>query len=177
MRFQIKPGMRTSSPSSGELGASNSASLRRSRGRPPGSKNKQKQPIIFTRETPNALRSHLFEIATGADIVGSIAAYARRRRRGVSLLCASGVVADISLRLPGVLPGSDVVVLDGRFEILSLSGSFLPAATGLTVLLAGGQGQVVGGRLTGELVASGPVMVVAATFRLVQLKQNKKAFF
>ncbi|KAL0926994.1 hypothetical protein M5K25_003254 [Dendrobium thyrsiflorum] len=157
--------MHSSSPSSGELAASNSASLRRSRGRPPGSKNKPKQPIILTRETPNALRSHLFEIVTGADIIGSIAAYARRRNRGVSVLSATGVVSDISLRQPGAPAGSDVIVLRGRFEILSLSGSFLPAATGLTVILAGGQGQIVGGSIAGELVASGPVMVVAATFR------------
>ncbi|KAE8794201.1 AT-hook motif nuclear-localized protein 23-like [Hordeum vulgare] len=62
-----------------------------------------------------------------------------------------------------------VVTLHGRFEILSLSGAFLlspcpPGATGLVVYLAGGQGQVVGGTVIGELVASGPVMVVAATF-------------
>lgn len=59
--------------------------------------------------------------------------------------------------------------LHGRFEILSLCGTFLPApsppgATGLTVYLSGGQGQVVGGSVVGELVASGPVMVIAATF-------------
>lgn len=50
-----------------------------------------------------------------------------------------------------------------------MSGAFLPApspqgATGLTVYLACGQGQVVGGTVVGALVASGPVMVVAATF-------------
>ncbi|XP_028790920.1 AT-hook motif nuclear-localized protein 15-like [Neltuma alba] len=62
-----------------------------------------------------------------------------------------------------------VITLNGRFEILSLSGAFLPApsppgATGLTVYLAGGQGQVVGGAVVGSLVASGPVLVIAATF-------------
>ncbi|XP_020585407.1 AT-hook motif nuclear-localized protein 25-like [Phalaenopsis equestris] len=165
--FQIKQraGMQTSSPSSGELAASNSSSLRRPRGRPPGSKNKPKQPITVAHETPSSLRSHLFEITTGSDIISSIAGYARRRHRGVYVLTATGVVADISLRQPGVPPGSDVAVLRGRYEILSLTGSFLPAATGLAVLLSGGQGLVVGGYVAGELVASGPVMVVAATFR------------
>ncbi|KAJ4963681.1 hypothetical protein NE237_023620 [Protea cynaroides] len=37
-------------------------------------------------------------------------------------------------------------------------------ATGLTVYLAGGQGQVVGGIVVGALIASGPVMVIAVTF-------------
>ncbi|KAJ6872661.1 hypothetical protein NC651_031705 [Populus alba x Populus x berolinensis] len=39
-----------------------------------------------------------------------------------------------------------------------------PAASGLTVYLAGGQGQVVGGSVAGPLLASGPVVVMAASF-------------
>ncbi|XP_038988415.1 AT-hook motif nuclear-localized protein 23-like [Phoenix dactylifera] len=141
---------------------------RRPRGRPPGSKNKPKPPIIITRESPNALRSHVLEIASGTDIMDAIAVFARRRQRGVSILSGSGVVTDVTLRQPAAPPGA-VVTLHGRFEILSLSGAFLPApsppgATGLTVYLAGGQGQVAGGKVVGELVASGPVMVIAATF-------------
>ncbi|XP_010907805.1 AT-hook motif nuclear-localized protein 20 [Elaeis guineensis] len=148
--------------------AGGGASGRRPRGRPPGSKNKPKPPIIITRESPNALRSHVLEIASGTDIMDAIAVFARRRQRGVSILSGSGVVTDVTLRQPAAPPGA-VVTLHGRFEILSLSGAFLPApsppgATGLTVYLAGGQGQVVGGRVMGELVASGPVMVIAATF-------------
>ncbi|XP_072998302.1 AT-hook motif nuclear-localized protein 15-like [Typha latifolia] len=144
------------------------SSGRRPRGRPPGSKNKPKPPIIITRESPNALRSHVLEIASGTDIMDAIAAFARRRQRGVSVLSGSGVVTNVTLRQPAAPPGA-VVTLHGRFEILSLSGAFLPApspagATGLAVYLAGGQGQVVGGSVVGELVASGPVMVIAATF-------------
>lgn len=140
---------------------------RRPRGRPPGSKNKPKPPVIITRESPNALRSHVLEISSGSDIMESIAAFARRRQRGVCVLSGSGVVTNITLRQPAA-PGA-VVTLHGRFEILSLSGAFLPApsppgATGLTVYLAGGQGQVVGGSVVGALMASGPVMVIAATF-------------
>ncbi|OAY63934.1 AT-hook motif nuclear-localized protein 29 [Ananas comosus] len=127
-----------------------------------------KPPIVVARESPSALRSHVLEIASGADIAGAVAAFARRRGRGVSVLSASGAVANVTLRQPAAPPGA-VVALHGRFDILSLSGAFLPAPTppppaGLTVYLAGGQGQVVGGSVVGELLASGPVMVVAATF-------------
>ncbi|XP_008801621.1 AT-hook motif nuclear-localized protein 15-like [Phoenix dactylifera] len=144
------------------------SSGRRPRGRPPGSKNKPKPPIIITRESPNALRSHVLEIASGTDIMDAVAVFARRRQRGVSILSGSGVVTNVTLRQPAAPPGA-VVTLHGRFEILSLSGAFLPppsppGASGLTVYLAGGQGQVVGGSVVGELVASGPVMVIAATF-------------
>lgn len=142
---------------------------RRPRGRPPGSKNKPKPPVVVTRESPNAMRSHVLEIASGADIVDAIAGFSRRRQRGVSVLSGTGAVTNVTLREPAGAGGAAAVALRGRFEILSMSGAFLPApappgATGLTVYLAGGQGQVVGGSVMGELIASGPVMVIAATF-------------
>lgn len=57
--------------------------------------------------------------------------------------------------------------LQGRFEILSLSGSFMPTENGVTrsrsggmsVSLAGPDGRVMGGGLAGLLVAAGPVQV------------------
>ncbi|KAL2514984.1 AT-hook motif nuclear-localized protein 22 [Forsythia ovata] len=140
---------------------------RRPRGRPSGSKNKPKPPIIITRDSANALRSHVMEVADGCDIQESVSTFATRRQRGVCILSASGTVNNVTLRQPSA-PGS-VVSLHGRFEILSLSGSFLPppgppAASGLTIYLAGGQGQVVGGNVVGPLFASGPVVIMAASF-------------
>uniref|UniRef100_A0A6N2K403 AT-hook motif nuclear-localized protein n=1 Tax=Salix viminalis TaxID=40686 RepID=A0A6N2K403_SALVM len=140
---------------------------RRPRGRPSGSKNKPKPPIIITRDSANALRTHLMEVADGCDIVESVATFARRRQRGVCIMSGTGTVTNVTLRQPAS-PGA-IVTLHGRFEILSLAGSFLPlpappAATGLTIYLAGGQGQVVGGSVVGTLTASGPVVIMAASF-------------
>ncbi|XP_042466097.1 AT-hook motif nuclear-localized protein 20-like, partial [Zingiber officinale] len=144
------------------------AGPRRPRGRPPGSKNKPKPPIFITRDSPNALRSHVMEVAPGADVAECIAQFARRRQCGISVLSGAGAVANVTLRQPSA-PGAAVVSLQGRFEILSLAGTFLPGpaplgSTGLIVYLAGGQGQVVGGSVVGALVAVSPVMVIAATF-------------
>ncbi|KAJ8767686.1 hypothetical protein K2173_018244 [Erythroxylum novogranatense] len=140
---------------------------RRPRGRPAGSKNKPKPPIIITRDSANALRTHLMEVADGCDLVESVATFARRRQRGVCIMSGTGTVTNVTLRQPAS-PGA-IVSLHGRFEILSLAGSFLPppappAATGLTIYLAGGQGQVVGGSVVGTLTASGPVVIMAASF-------------
>uniref|UniRef100_A0A7N0U4R0 PPC domain-containing protein n=1 Tax=Kalanchoe fedtschenkoi TaxID=63787 RepID=A0A7N0U4R0_KALFE len=140
---------------------------RRPRGRPPGSKNKPKPPVIITRESANTLRAHILEVASGCDLFDCVATYARRRQRGICIMSGSGVVTNVTLRQP-TAPGA-VVTLHGRFEILSLAGSFLPppappGATSLTIFLAGGQGQVVGGSVVGELVAAGPVIVIAASF-------------
>lgn len=140
---------------------------RRPRGRPPGSKNKAKPPVIITRESANTLRAHILEVASGSDVFECVSTYARRRQRGICVLSGSGTVTNVSIRQPAAAGG--VVTLHGRFEILSLSGSFLPppappGATSLTIYLAGGQGQVVGGSVVGELIAAGPVIVIAASF-------------
>lgn len=141
---------------------------RRPRGRPAGSKNKPKPPIIVTRDSPNALRSHVIEISNGADIVESVSTYARKRGRGVCVLSGSGTVANVTLRQPAS-PAGSVLTLHGRFEILSLSGTVLPppappGAGGLSIFLSGGQGQVVGGNVVGPLMAAGPVVLMAASF-------------
>lgn len=141
---------------------------RRPRGRPPGSKNKPKPPILVTRDSPNALRSHVLEVSSGSDVVESVSVYARRRGRGVCVLSGSGMVTNVTLRQPAA-PAGSVVTLQGRFEILSLSGTVLPppappGAGGLSIFLSGGQGQVVGGSVVGPLTASGPVVLMAASF-------------
>ncbi|CAN6562682.1 hypothetical protein ACFX13_028298 [Malus domestica] len=151
----------------GSTSAGEAEITRRPRGRPAGSKNKAKPPIIITRDSANALRSHVMEVANGCDIMESVSTFARRRQRGVCILSGSGTVTNVTLRQPAS-PGA-VVTLHGRFEILSLSGSFLPppappAASCLTIYLAGGQGQVVGGGVVGPLLASGPVVIMAASF-------------
>ena len=140
---------------------------RRPRGRPPGSKNKPKPPVIITRESANTLRAHILEVTNGCDVFDCVATYARRRQRGICVLSGSGTVTNVSIRQPSA--AGAVVTLQGTFEILSLSGSFLPppappGATSLTIFVAGGQGQVIGGSVVGELTAAGPVIVIAASF-------------
>ncbi|KAG6497921.1 AT-hook motif nuclear-localized protein 23-like [Zingiber officinale] len=151
-------------PQGGDVGS------RRPRGRPQGSKNKPKPPVIITRESANVLRAHMLEVGAGCDVFDCIATYAHRRQRGVCVLSGSGVVTNVTLRQPsGPAAAGGVVTLQGRYEILSLAGSFLPppappGATSLSIFLAGGQGQVVGGNVVGALYASGPVIIIAASF-------------
>lgn len=151
----------TPNSDTGHMGA------RRPRGRPSGSKNKPKPPVIITRESANTLRAHILEVSSGCDVFETVATYARRRQRGICILSGSGTVNNVSLRQPAA--AGSVLTLQGRFEILSVSGSFLPppappGATRLTIYLAGGQGQVVGGSVVGALIASGPVIVITASF-------------
>ncbi|XP_054817591.1 AT-hook motif nuclear-localized protein 16 [Prosopis cineraria] len=140
---------------------------RRPRGRPAGSKNKPKPPIIVTRDSANALKAHALEVTSGCDINESLLSFARRKQRGICILSGTGCVTNVTLRQ--LASSGATVTLHGRFEILSLLGSILPppappGITGLTIYLAGAQGQVVGGAVVGALVASGPVVIMAASF-------------
>ncbi|XP_021300977.1 AT-hook motif nuclear-localized protein 16-like [Herrania umbratica] len=147
--------------------AAEGENIRRPRGRPAGSKNKPKPPIIVTRDSANALRAHAMEVSSGCDVNESLANFARRKQRGICVLSGSGCVTNVTLRQPA--SSGAIVTLHGRYEILSLLGSILPppappGITGLTIYLAGAQGQVVGGGVVGALIASGPVLVMAASF-------------
>lgn len=158
-----KRGKQQERPASGAPGEGS----RKPRGRPPGSKNKPKPPIIITRDNGNAMRSHVLEVAGGCDIGEAVASFARRRQRGVCVMGASGNVSNVTLRQP-TTPGA-TVTFHGRFEIISLAGAFLPPpspapTTGLTVALAGTAGQVLGGSVVGTLMAAGPVLVIASSF-------------
>ncbi|CAL5432346.1 unnamed protein product [Camellia sinensis] len=168
--FETNPENEEHNDDNGGSHRSDDMVTRRPRGRPPGSKNKPKPPVIISRESANTLRAHILEVSNGCDVFDSVAIYARRRHLGICVLGGSGTVTNVSLRQPAMAAGGGPVVrLHGTFEILSLTGSFLPppappGATSLTVFLGGGQGQVVGGSVVGELVAAGPVVVIAASF-------------
>ncbi|XP_074577584.1 AT-hook motif nuclear-localized protein 21-like [Curcuma longa] len=159
-----------SSGSKGRHNAANASSWRPRRGRPLGSKNKKKPPVIITRESPDALRPHMLEIASGTDIVAAVSALAARGQRGLCVLSGRGGVADVTLRQPWLEAAAASVTLPGRFEIVSLDGAFLPApaplgASGLAVTVASrGTGQVMGGNVIGKLIAAGTVYVISASF-------------
>ncbi|KAJ7957902.1 AT-hook motif nuclear-localized protein [Quillaja saponaria] len=99
------------------------AATRRFRGRPMGSKNKPKPPIIVTRDSKQSYQSHVLEVSAGVDILESLSNYAKRRGKGICVLSGSGIVANVSLRRPASDSGESVVNLQGRLEILSLSGN------------------------------------------------------
>ncbi|XVE60589.1 hypothetical protein DITRI_Ditri05aG0140500 [Diplodiscus trichospermus] len=143
--------------------------VRRPRGRPPGSKNKPKPPVIITREPDPAMSPYILEIPGGNDVVEAISRFSRRKNIGICVLTGSGTVSNVTLRQPSTTPGA-TITFHGRFDILSLSATFLPQTTSchvpntFSISLAGPQGQIVGGFVAGSLVAAGTVFIVAATF-------------
>lgn len=65
---------------------------------------------------------------------------------------------------------------EGKYDILCLNGAVLPPpspveASGVSVVLMGEDGALIGGKVAGELVTAGTVMVVAATFRNLRFQR------
>ncbi|CAI5994144.1 unnamed protein product [Closterium sp. NIES-65] len=89
---------------------------------------------------------------------------------GVCVLSANGSISSATLRDPS--GGANTTIHEGRFELLNMSGSFLPhdpadpdgRMGGLSVSLVSSNGRVVGGGVAGRLVAATPVQVILATF-------------
>lgn len=143
---------------------------RRPRGRPPGSKNKPRPPVVITREPDQpAMSPFILELPGNSDIVDSLTRFTRRRGISICVLTATGAVADVTLKQP-VPPAGATVTFHGRFDILSLSAVFLVQTAsynglgGPTISLAGPQGQIVGGMVVGPLISAGTVYVVATSF-------------
>ncbi|CAK9327966.1 unnamed protein product [Citrullus colocynthis] len=160
-------------------GASSSAdtSGRKPRGRPPGSKNKPKPPIVITKENESSMKPVVIEISAGNDVVDTLLNFARKRHVGLTVLSGSGSVSNVTLRHP--MSHSTSLSLHGPFSLVSLSGSFLANTTPFSskppspsssssssfgICLAGAQGQVFGGIVGGKVTAASLVVVVAATF-------------
>ncbi|XP_022766421.1 AT-hook motif nuclear-localized protein 17-like [Durio zibethinus] len=167
--------LNSSLPSGGSAGGASGGDgstievVRRPRGRPPGSKNKPRPPVIITRESDPAMSPYILEIPGGNDVVEAISSFSRRKNIGICVLAGSGTVSNVTLRQPSTTPGA-TVTFHGRLDILSLSATFLPETTSchvpntFSISLAGPQGQIVGGFVAGSLVAVGTVFIVAATF-------------
>ncbi|XP_022753706.1 AT-hook motif nuclear-localized protein 16-like [Durio zibethinus] len=164
------------------------STARKPRGRPPGSKNKPKPPIVITRDSDSAMKPVILEISAGCDIIDTIISFAGRNHVSVSIISATGSVSNVTLRHP--VSHAPALSLHGPFGLLSFSGSFIGSGTlcsssktpqsssssspspcslsslscSFGVTLAGAQGQVFGGIVGGKVMAATPVIVVAATF-------------
>ncbi|KAJ6388792.1 hypothetical protein OIU77_027199 [Salix suchowensis] len=108
---------------------------------------------------------HIITVNAGEDVTMKIISFSQQGPRAICVLSANGVISSVTLRQPDSSGGT--LTYEGRFEILSLSGSFMPSETGgarsrsggMSVSLASPDGRVVGGGVAGLLVAASPVQV------------------
>ncbi|KAG6640494.1 AT-hook motif nuclear-localized protein 1-like [Carya illinoinensis] len=167
-----------SSPTSPSLFSS-----KRGRGRPAGSGNWQLLASLgdlFANTAGGDFTPHVVTVNTGEDVAGKILSFAQKGPRGICILSANGAVSNVTIRQPGSSGG--ILTYEGRFEILSLSGSFTVTDNGgtrgrtggLSVSLAGPDGRVIGGGIAGLLMAAGPIQMVVGSFMPNGYKTHKR---
>ncbi|KAF3501136.1 hypothetical protein F2Q69_00040013 [Brassica cretica] len=124
--------------------------------------------------------THQFTVNAGEDVTMNVMPYSQGSR-AICILSATGTISNVTLRQPTTSGGT--LTYEGRFEILSLSGSFMPTdnggtkgrSGGMSISLAGPNGKIVGGGLAGMLIAAGPVQVIMGSFIVMhQAEQTQK---
>ncbi|XP_020233231.1 AT-hook motif nuclear-localized protein 17 [Cajanus cajan] len=109
--------------------------VRHPRGRPPGSKNNPKPPLVITREPEPTMTPFILEIPGGSDMVEALARFSRRKNTGLCVLSSSRIVTNITLCQPSVTLGATVTFHD-RFDVLSLSAMLLLHASSAIAISA-----------------------------------------
>ncbi|CAL0324325.1 unnamed protein product [Lupinus luteus] len=160
------------------------------RGRPPGSKNKAKPPIVIPRNSDEIMKPILIEVSNGCDVVEALLKFARRCNVCISVLSGSGSIANVTLQHP--LPFSTSFTIHGPFTLLTLTGTYIfsPShhclsfppmaasssainpnnpysthASSFGITLLGSQGEMVGGVVAGKVVAGSNVSVMVNVFK------------
>ncbi|KAL3523712.1 hypothetical protein ACH5RR_016546 [Cinchona calisaya] len=124
--------------------------------------------------TGQSFTPHVLTVAAGEDVGQKIMLFMQQSKREICILSASGSVSNASLRQPATSGGS--IAYEGRFDILSLCGSYVRTELGgrtggLSVCLSTTDGQIIGGGVGGPLTAAGPIQVIVGTF-LVDPKKD-----
>ncbi|KAG7569038.1 PPC domain [Arabidopsis thaliana x Arabidopsis arenosa] len=162
--FSGAPSFTVSQPVSGGGGGE-----KKMRGRPPGSSSKRLK-LQALGSTGIGFTPHVLTVMTGEDVSSKIMALAHNGPRAVCVMSANGAISNVTLRQSGTSGGT--VTYEGRFEILSLSGSFhllendgqRSRTGGLSVSLSSPDGNVLGGSVAGLLIAASPVQIVVGSF-------------
>ncbi|KAE8693793.1 AT-hook motif nuclear-localized protein 1 [Hibiscus syriacus] len=113
---------------------------------------------------------HVITVNAGEDVTMKVISFSQQGPRAICIISANGVISNVTLRQPDSSGGT--LTYEGRFEILSLSGFFMPTETqgtrsrsgGMSVSLASADGRVVGGGVAGLLIAASAVQVVVGSF-------------
>lgn len=148
------------------------------RGRPPGSVNKTKHQPAASGSPGAGFMPHILDVKSGEDVLAKLVWFSQNSTRALCILSASGAISNVTLQQAA---SGGTVTYEGRFEILSLSGSFMVSESdgqrsrtgGLSVALSGPDGRVLGGNVAGLLTAASPVQVIVGSFSPANQRRSK----
>ncbi|KAL4576670.1 hypothetical protein LXL04_012768 [Taraxacum kok-saghyz] len=117
---------------------------------------------------------HVITVTAGEDIGQKIMSFMQQSKQEMCVLSASGSISNASLSQPVTSGGN--IAYEGRFDILSLCGSYVRtdfggSTGGLSICLSSNDGHIIGGNIDGPLIAAGPVQVIVGTFSIEGKKE------
>lgn len=132
-----------------------------------GGSSSKKSQLAALGNTGQGFTPHIITVSAGEDVSQKIMMFMQQSKHELCILSASGSVSNASLRQPATSGGS--ITYEGRFDILTLAGSYVRTETGgrtggLSVCLASTDGQIIGGGVGGPLIAGGPIQVIVGAF-------------
>lgn len=165
-------------------GSASGSEPKKGRGRPLGSSKKHQMKALdynFAVSAGIGFTPHIIDVKAGEDVSSKIMAFSQNGPRAVCILSANGAISNVTLHQAATSGGT--ATYEGRFDILSLSGSFLLSEVGgqrsrtggLSVSLSGPDGRVLGGCVAGLLIAASPVQVIVGSFVVDGHKGSKAA--
>jgi len=153
-------------------------SSKKPRGRPIGSKNKAKAPIIVKENSDNLMELISIEIPKGNDVVETLINLSLYRQAGITVLSAYGLVSNVTIMDPiSRVPNFPI---EGTYQMTSLHGTYMNATHGrvppqliaeptfssFSIYMNGNYGNYVfGGIIVGKVKAAGAVFITAALLK------------
>ncbi|XBH97821.1 hypothetical protein VPH35_127436 [Triticum aestivum] len=146
---------------------------------PPSSMASKKQrQMAVAGPAATGLIPQVITVQGGEDVTTKVLSYCGNGL-AVHIFSANGVVRNVTLRQAN--SPHERVVYQGCFQILSLSGLYVPSKTNglstrkgeLGISFASPDGRVIGGGSAGPLIAASPVQVVIGTFLADYKKEDK----
>ncbi|XP_058784294.1 AT-hook motif nuclear-localized protein 28-like [Vicia villosa] len=153
------------------------SSSRKPKGRPLGSKNKPKPPVVIE-GNPNMLMEPVFiQIPAGNDVVETLINLARTHQANITVLSGSGLVSNVTILHP--ISRAPTFPIKATLHMISISGTYLNAnsvgishqfiadqsRSSFSIYFCGDRRQVHGGIIGGKIEAVGVVSIRATLFK------------
>lgn len=147
--------------------------LKKTRGRPVGSKNRPKIPLTINQINEHLLKPILIQVPNNFDVIEALVQFAHRYQVSITVLSASGSISCASLR--HTLFHACGSILYGPFTLISLTGTYSPFGSpsitdlnirySFKISFSSYSRQSFIGIVGGKVIAANNVTIVATTFK------------
>lgn len=153
------------------------SSSRKPKGRPLGSKNKPKPPVVIEGNLNMLMEPVFIQIPAGNDVVETLINLARTHQANITVLSGSGLVSNVTLLHP--ISRAPTFPIKATLHMMSISGTYVndnsvgispqsiagQPCSSFSIYFCGDRRQVLGGIVGGKIKAVDVVSIRATLFK------------